>query len=155
MTQPITLREEGFDQLDADGQIRVLARAQWDELERHAELRPFDIDWEGYRRMSAAGLIYFLAARDGEKLVGFSSYFLTRGMRGPSSALIAFSDMWHVLKPYRVGLLAARMLRAAEHDLRDRGARMVLHCDPHHQSLEAFFVRMGYRPIETILEKKL
>jgi GNAT superfamily N-acetyltransferase len=128
-----------------------LVRQHWAETGFDFEL---DIDSGAYRAMTDAGVLFALAATQGDELVGYCTVVV---VPHPFNRRVIFakSDALFVAPEARRGLVAGRLIRAAEDEAKERGAaRFLWHAragTPFAAMLEAH----GYLPADQVLMRKL
>ena len=132
-----------------------LIEANYAEMERHKQLRKMSLDRAGYDMMDKAGKMRCYSARVGGELVGYATFFLSRGYRYDVSGAMAFSDLWFLKPAFRSGDAAARMLSFVENDMRKNGVIALYMCDPLQRSIWPLLKWAGFMPIETTYEKIL
>ncbi|MFJ1253413.1 GNAT family N-acetyltransferase [Cupriavidus sp. CuC1] len=115
---------------------------------------PFAPDVEGYGRAFDAGLVFAVAALDGESVVGYCTVVVTPHPHNPA-VLIAGNDALFVDPAYRNGLTTGRLLKAVEAEAKARGAvRMLWHCRAG-TPLADMLTRHGYAPVDIVVMKEL
>jgi GNAT superfamily N-acetyltransferase len=154
----VTFSECAFSSLRDEG--GPLFALHWLEAsaDRSVALR---VDWEGFKRLEAAGFECCVAARRDGRLVGYAVFLI-----GPSlhyaGRLIGDADAYFLLPSERRGPVGVALLRAAEAALRRRGvtecwARVKLHVQPGRgrRDLRVLFARLGFRAVEILMRKRL
>ncbi len=154
-----TFAEERFTDLreEADG----LFRAHWEEASADRSV-PLDLDWDVYADLERIGAMMAITVRVDGALVGYAIYVVMRHLHYRTRS-VAHSDAFFLDKRFRQSRIGMRMFRFAEEVLRARGvddvsARVKLHVKGGRRrasDLQPVFRRMGYRPVETLLTKRL
>lgn len=89
----------------------------------HAEIadddEPLNIDWPSYDAASRAGNAFAVTARDGEKLVGYITFTISRNLRY-MHLIEATSSGWYIEPEYR-GELGPKILKYANDYLKAGG----------------------------------
>lgn len=111
---------ERLETMLPDG-LRELLRAHWEEAEVDRHCVPLAVDWDHYREMEAAGTYRIISARDGGRLVGYSSFSLTRLARYMSS-IVAIGDILYLAPEARRGWNGVRLIRATVNAMKESGA---------------------------------
>lgn len=133
-----------------------LIEENYAEMERHKQLRKMSLDRASYDMMDRAGKMRCYSARvNGEQLVGYATFFLSRGYRYQTTGAMAFSDLWYLKPGFRSGDTAARMLAFVENDMRKQDVIALYMCDPLQKSIWPLLKWAGFTPIETTYEKVL
>lgn len=140
---------ERLDTLLPDG-LRELLLAHWDEVEIDRRCVPLAIDWDHYREMEAAGTYRIVSAREGGRLVGYSSFSLTRQTRYMNS-LVAFGDVLFLERRARRGWNGVRLIRETVRAIKASGATRVTYgitttarIGQHRATVGDLLARMGY-----------
>lgn len=132
--------------------VHALLRENWDETGFDFDLQP---DAEAYRRAAAAGVLFALAAYDGDQVVGYSTAFVTPHHFNPS-LIVAHTDALFVSKPYRAGTAGGRLLAETERVAKARGAhRICWHTRAGTTLADTLARRPGYTPVDVIVQKEL
>lgn len=127
-----------------------LLRAHWGEVDPGFTLEP---DVTAYQRLHDAGLIFAVAAFDGDALVGYCSAIVVPPPHNPS-ALLAMSDALYVVPALRRTLVAGRLMRCAEAEAAARGARRFVWACRAGTPLAPMLERHGYTPLEHHMMKE-
>jgi GNAT superfamily N-acetyltransferase len=130
--------------------IRELMGSNWAETGFDF---PFDPSAERYQALVDAGIMFALAAFDGERLVGYCTMLVTPTMHNPS-VIIASNDALFVAPKYR-GITGGRMIRAAEQEAKSRGACRVLWHTRSGTKLHESMARHGYVQADIVMMKEL
>lgn len=89
----------------------------------HAEVaednEPLNIDWDLYEKASHAGMAVAVTARDGEKLVGYIVFTVSRNLRH-MHLIEATSSGWYAEPEYR-GRIGSLIVRKSEKFLKAAG----------------------------------
>lgn len=140
---------ESIDAMLSDG-LRELLLAHWHEAEVNRHTVPLAVDWDHYRAMEAAGTYRAVSAREGGRLVGYSSFSLTRQARYMHS-LVAFGDVLYLEPGARRGMNGVRLIRETVKALKDSGAVRVTYgitttarVGRRGKTVADLFERMGY-----------
>lgn len=132
-------------------QIGDLLAANWAETGFDF---PFAPDVAAYQRLYDAGLVFAVAALDGDSVVGYCTVVITPHPHNPTH-IVAANDALFVAPAYRNGLTAGRLLKTVEAEAKRRGAaRMLWHCRAG-TDLADMLVRHGYAPIDIVVMKEL
>lgn len=132
-----------------------LLRRHWQEVALDQGTVPLDPDWDAYAQIEAAGLMHITTARDETgALVGYSAYFIAPNLHY-RSLRVAETDIFWLAPEHRRGLAGARLIRAAEAALAERGVNKVVSKVKIHIDTGPLFERLGYHAIERIYAKTL
>ena len=101
----LTAQSETFETIISE--IEALAPIHWQEVATHKQAREYAPDWDGFKRAEAAGRLYCVTLRDGDKLVGYNIgfYFTESHVKG---RWVAQADAYYILPEYRA--VGARFL---------------------------------------------
>lgn len=155
----LTFEWEPLQTLLDEGLARIVF-THWKEVGVHKREVPLDVDWEGYQLDEDCGILKLLAARRGDKLVGYASYYV-RPHRHYKSTLHAANDAIYVAKGERGAGIA--LIRAAETMLAQiarpeyRYIRILYHAKVAVEAERGTFARvfehLGYPCFETTHDK--
>lgn len=120
----VVIWEEPFsDKLMAE--VMPYLEAHYREIAWRQDVIPLDVDVERYRAMWEAGkVVIFVARKEDLTLVGYNVYFVIQHLHYKST-LYAMNDVLYVEPSARGAAIAAKMLRAAEDSLRQRGVKVM------------------------------
>lgn len=108
---------------------------------------------EMYQRAVSSGVMFALAAVDGEELIGYCTMVVSNHMHNPSVTFAA-SDALFVRKERR-GVVSARLITAAEDEAKRRGATRVLWHTRAGTGLSRTLERRGYKPADVVVMKEI
>lgn len=130
---------------DAIPEMQALAYEHWHYVTDHEW--PVDPDWDKFRELERIGLVRFLAARDGTKLVGYMIFLLCPALHYKTK-LQAHDDAFFLKAEYRKGWAGYKMFRAAQAMLaKDNVDRIVIHMKVK-VPIRSLLKRLGYRQRE-------
>lgn len=136
------------DHMDA---IKQLMADNWAET-------GFDFDFnpsvEMYQRAVDQGVMFALAAFDGDRVIGYCTMMVAPHLHNPA-VIAASNDALFLAKAYRNGMTAARLIKAAETEAKSRGASRVMWHTRAGTGLAAMLERRGYKPADVVVEKGL
>ena len=121
---------------------------------------PFVFNWPLITQLTASGNFVLFTARDGEKLIGYNIFCVTRTTQHASS-IIAINELLYLLPEYRKGISTIiELMSVAERELMRAGVNAVrYHSVPTFKSnkggLGTLYRFMGASPIEVTYEKVL
>lgn len=137
------------DHIDAIGD---LMRANWEETGFGF---PFALDTSAYKRFEAVGLMFAVAAFDGEKgVVGYSTFSINHHPYNPD-VLCCNSDALYVHPSYRNGTVASRLVLETERLAKEAGVDIMLW---HTRGGTKFFEaleRRGYEVADVVMMRRL
>lgn len=115
---------------------------------------PFDPDVATYERLASIGMMFAVAAFDGEHIIGYCTVLVAKHMHNRAMTM-ASNDALFVAPEYRKGLTAAKIMLAAEAEAARRGAsRFTWHCRAG-TDLADTLIRHGYEPVDNVVMKGL
>ncbi len=128
-----------------------LMRANWAETGFDFDFAP---DVGAYQRMHDAGLMFAIAALDGEDLIGYCTAVVGAHLFNPA-VLVASHDALFVARKWRGGTVAARLIAAAEAEAKRRGASRFCWHTRAGTGMAAMLERRGYRPADVVVFKEI
>ena len=137
--------------IDYMHKVVELMRDNWAETGFDFELAP---SAEQYQKIVDLNAMFAVAAFDGDEIVGYCTMVITPHLHNPA-VIVASNDALFVAKPYRNGLTAGRLIKAAEQEAKSRGARKVLWHTRAGTGLAAMLERRGYQPADIVVMKEL
>jgi GNAT superfamily N-acetyltransferase len=121
------------------------------------QLLPMRVDWLAFRRLSAAGGVELVTARDDEqggRLLGFVLYFVVPNLHHIGTT-VAACDFLVVADDMRGLGIAANLMQVAEPILRARGVKFITHMFCTCYDAQPLFPKHGYQLIEQAYLKEL
>ena len=146
IAQPTTV-----DEIEAAPEFADLA-AEYD-ASRIEGMPPANPDWEMYRRLESAGLLFAFSATVDGRLVGYISVLVSVLPR--YSARVATVESYFVAKAHRKTGAGLKLLKLAEDKARELNAPPMLVSAPADGDLAQVLPRLGYRATSTIFFKRL
>jgi hypothetical protein len=144
--------EQYSEQLVED--IKPLLDEHYKEVALHKESIPLDPDWSRYKMLADKGLLFVVTARDDNKLVGYSVFFITQHMHYNSTKM-ASNDVLYLSPEYRKGMAGIRLIKISEIELKKLGVTKVLWHIKFHKDFRNILYRMGYLDEDAIVGKIL
>ena len=144
------IRIELVDPAKYMSSIKELMNENWAETGFDFEFNP---SVEMYQKAVDAGVMFALAAIDGEQIVGYCTMLVGPHMHN-QDIIAASNDALYVTKAYR-GMTSARLIKAAEEEAKRRGAIRVMWHTRAGTGLAAMLERRGYSPADVIVMKGL
>lgn len=137
-------------------QAEELLRAHFDEIatastKRLTHLRP---DWGKYEQLEAAGIVVALAAFTGDEMVGYAVTFVHTHLHY-AGLVYAQNDVLFVAAPHRKSRLGLRLIAQTEHEVKERGARLLLWHAKEGTKLDALLPQLEYAIQDIIYSKEL
>lgn len=130
--------------------ITELMRQNWDETGFGFEFKP---SVETYQAVVDLGLMFVLAAFDGDEIVGYCTMTVTNHMHNPAIK-VASNDALFVRPDHR-GITAGRLIIAAEREAAKRGATRILWHTRAGTNLADAFTKRGYKPADIVVMKEI
>jgi GNAT superfamily N-acetyltransferase len=130
--------------------ISALMLDNWEETGFDFEFAP---SVEMYQQAVAKGVMFALAAVDGDDVIGYCTMAVTPHMHNPS-VIVAANDALFVRKDRR-GIVSARLIVAAEDEAKRRGASRVLWHTRAGTGLAHMLERRGYTPSDVVVMKEI
>lgn len=133
-----------------------LFQAEFDEVGECKHLLHLSINIPLYQGLINAGRGVIYLAKDGEEIVGYSSYTLSQHPKYMDSGLWAFGAGFFLKPEHRGARTAWRLVEFAEAGLRDRAVKFVLAGSRvNHDAAGRLYEAMGYSPHEVARLKAL
>lgn len=148
----VTFQKEPLE--PAFWEAQELFRAHWDEIAEMKDVNVLDPDVDEYRALAKSGRLHILTARDEGKLVGYYAAFIKNNLHY-KSVIVGSDDLYFIHPAYRRGGVGVRLLLAAERMQREAGAVIAVLKEKLSHPHAALFERLGYKPMERVLWKKL
>lgn len=116
---------------------------------------PLDPDYAQYEIFQKSGMLRVFTAREGERLVGYSLYFVSMAPHYKGSKQ-AVQDILFMDAEFRKGSNGIRFIRYCDDWLRTEGVQ-VTYQSTTMQGMDFGIVleRLGYRPLETLYARRL
>lgn len=116
---------------------------------------PLDPDRRQYIAAQEAGILFALAAFDGEEVVGYSTAFVSPHHFNPA-VVMCHSDALFVARSHRDSSAGARLIAETERVARERGAhRMLWHTRAGTALADVLSSRPAYQPADVVVVKDL
>jgi GNAT superfamily N-acetyltransferase len=120
-------------------------------------MMPMRVDWFAFIRLSTAGCVVLVTARDDEyggRLLGFVLYLVVPNLHRIGTTLAACDFLVVDIEARGLGV-AANLMKTAEPILRERGANLITHQFCVCYDTEPLFPKQGYALIEQSYAKEL
>lgn len=133
-------------------ELCVMLELHYEELTLDKHIVKLDPDWARYSDMEHAGIFHFLSAREDEKLVGYSAFFINQSLHY-KSLRVAQNDVMFLHPSKRNGMAGIRLIKESEKMVSDLGANKIMfHCK-YSNDLKQILIRLGYKDEEAMLGK--
>lgn len=110
-------RDRGFDDMLA---------LNWEEIEGHKEVSPFDPDWPAYRDLEKRGVLKLGVLCAGIQMIGYNVFFVNKPLHHRSTVW-AINDLLYLEPEHRLGRNGIFLVTEAERRLRELGAKVILY----------------------------
>lgn len=131
--------------------LAPLLAMNWEETGFDMLLDP---QWRMMDEYQQAGAMFALGAFDGDKIVGYSSAFLTPHTFN-GSLYCCHSDALYVLPEYRAAMIGARLIIETELTAKARGANRMLWHTRAGTTLAEVLEKRGYIPADIVVMKEI
>lgn len=148
----ISYQIETFDQVKDD--IKDLLRLHYNEVALDREYIPLDPDWDKYEAIYHRGGLFIATARDDNKLIGYSVFFVVNHLHY-SSTLVASNDVLYLRPEYRQGTAGIKLIKFSESELKKAGVDKAVWHIKYHKDFRKILYRMGYKDEDAIVGKVL
>jgi hypothetical protein len=126
---------------DVIAEVEPLLQLHYEELTLNKDRVKLDPDWQRYAELEHAGGFHVFTARDGDKLVGYSAFFLNTHIhyRG---LMLAQNDVLYLHPEHRLGLVGVKLIKMSHSGMKKLGAdKIVWHCK-HSNQLKRLLLRL-------------
>jgi GNAT superfamily N-acetyltransferase len=132
-------------------QAMPLILAHWSEMAIDFDLAP---SVDAYAEMERDGVLFALAAFDGDEMVGYSTAMLGSHFFNPAM-VVCQSDALFVRQDHRAGVAPGRLILETERTAKSKGAqRMIWQAKPGTPAA-AMFADHGYQPVDVAYSRNL
>lgn len=135
-------------------ELKPLLEEHYLEIAMYKDQIKLNPDYDTYAKLQEQGVLKIFTARDSDKLVGYSIYFLKTNLHY-SDHLYAINDIVYVDKEYRGRVLAFDMLAFAEDQLADQGVSVITMHMKTFAAFETLMECLSYDRAEIIYTKYL
>lgn len=133
--------------------IDALTRRHWEEIGHYADM-PSDPDYARYQEVEAAGHLRAYTARVGRELVGYTTFFVGKGLHY-RTVLIATEVATYLAPEHRKGLTGMRFMKFVDTELAAEGVQVISRHVKHRRDFGPVLERMGYEVQDVVYTKKL
>lgn len=136
---------------DHVGAVQALIAANWAETGFDFDLEP---NWMGYQALQDAGIVFAVAAFDGERIVGYSTACVIPHTFNPA-VVFCSSDALFVAPEYRKCSAGFKLIRETERIGAARGAKRMTWHTRAGTPLARSFEKRGYASADVIMMGRL
>lgn len=144
----ITYREEKFN--DIIEEMMPILEQHYSEIAMYQDKIEFIPDLDFYNL--AQDVTCYITARDDEKLVGYSVYFV-KAHPHYKEDIYAANDILYIDKDYRNGSVSVEMLSFAETTLKNKGVSVITMHMKNYAPFERLMATLNFDTAETIFTK--
>ena len=134
--------------------IKPLIVRHYEEIALHKEYIPLDPDWGRYEKLATMNGLLIVTARDEDKLVGYSVFYISPMMHYKST-ISASNDIIWLAPEYRKGMTGVRLIKESERALKELGITKILWHIKFIKDFRKILYRMGYIDEDAIVGKIL
>lgn len=128
----------------------------YDELALHKEAMPMGLDGALYLELERLGRLLVVAARRGRELVGYYvAIIIDHHPHNKTGGKVSTCDMFYLLPECRRGGAGARLLMAAERELKNRGVVKASMSTKIHFENAELFDALGWEKTDVVRQKLL
>lgn len=150
----LTFQVETWLNLERDGS--EIFKVHYGELALHKQAMPMGLDNTIYLEFERLGLLLVLTARRDGKLVGyFVAITIHHHPHNKDGGKVSTCDMFYILPEHRRGGAGAKLLKAAESELRARGVKKASISTKLHFENGALLDALGWEPTDIVRQKLL
>ncbi len=148
----VTFQQEML--FEVASEVDDLLQMHYQELTLNKERVKLNPMWTEYSRLEQAGVFKVFTARDEDKLVGYSAFFVRPHLHY-ADLLTAINDVLFLHPDYRQGLTGVRLLKHCESALKEMGVHKLCWHAKLETPLIPLLKRQGYTVEEVSLGKML
>jgi len=149
------IRFEVIKEVDSiKDQIQVLIKRHYAELTLDKDVMKLAPDWDRYNELNNLGKLSIVAAYDGEKIVGYSVFFLNEHIHYKNN-IIANNDVLFLAPEYRLGMTGIKLIKYSEMILQQLGVSKVIWHVKQAKDFRKLLHRMGYQDEDIIVGRAL
>lgn len=146
----LSFQEEKFAYILEE--LEPLLLKHWKELANYKDQRPLDIDYIGYTKLNAEGIIRIFTVRNDGILIGYSSWVIANNLHYQTWKH-AVCDVYYLEQEYRKTGVAAKMFDDIEERLKVSEVKLMTLQDKVTHSHNKLFISRGYMLTEQNYEK--
>lgn len=135
-------------------EIETLLPLHYDEIAVNKDVIPLDCNWAAYEKKERDGELHIITVRLDGRLIGYHVSFVTPHLHYKST-LMAFVDVYFLLKEHRRGRIGLGLFQEVEKSLKARGVVKVFSGTKLHSDISPLFERLGWHATETLFTKVL
>jgi len=132
--------------------IEYLLKLHYQELTLHKEHIALDPDWERYADLERAGKLLIFTARDEERLVGYSVFFINNHIHYKNN-LFAVNDVLFLHPEYRKNSCGPRLIKFCDEEVSKLGKVKITWHVKVSRDFRPILHRLGYVDEEVICGK--
>ena len=148
----VSFQEEKFE--DVIEELKPLLTFHWNELANNKDIRPLDVDFDTYVKLSEIGSLRLFTVRNDGVLVGYASFMLANNPHYKTWKY-ATCDVYYLDPRFRLSGIGTTMFEEIQSWLKSLGVKSVTVQDKINHSHEEFFLRLGFNLVERTYEKIL
>ena len=142
----ITYQVEKFT--DVIPEFKNIIEQHCDEISLYnKEIAPLDPDWELYKNMDKANLLFTYTVRNESRLIGYYVSVVIKHLHYKQT-LVSDCDVFYLLPEYRKGLIGYRLILWAEKELEKIGVKIIILSAKFNKPLESLAKRLGHKPLD-------
>ncbi len=147
---------EVADVLDAEFRIAVdaLSCLNYAETGPSAQGLILKVDWDALERAQAAGVLFVVAVRTPQDVVGYAVVWLARHPTYCGQTVAQCSSLFVESEARRLGA-GLSLIRKMTEEAKERGAEVFLMGCPRGGRADRVFQSLGWEPVETLYAKSL
>lgn len=134
------------------GEIDSLLKMHYDELTLNKEHVILDPDWERYADLEKQGKLIIYTARDGDKLVGYSVFFMNQHIHYKNN-LFAMNDVLFLHPDYRKNSCGPKLIMFCDQELSKLGKVKITWHVKFTRDFRPILHRLGYVDEEVMCGK--
>jgi len=134
--------------------IQLLIKRHYAELTLDKDVMKLAPDWDRYNELNSLGKLSIVAAYDGDKMVGYSVFFLNEHIHYKNN-IIANNDVLFLAPEYRLGMTGIKLIKYSEMILQQLGVSKVIWHVKMAKDFRKLLHRMGYQDEDIIVGRAL
>jgi hypothetical protein len=133
-------------------ELKPLTERHYQEVALDKQHIPLAPDWTRYTKIAELGSLLVVGARDKDKLVGYSVFYISEMMHYMTT-LSASNDVVYLAPEYRTGFAGVKLIKASETALKARGVTKVIWHVKFAKDFRKILYRMGYCDEDAVVGK--
>jgi GNAT superfamily N-acetyltransferase len=132
--------------------VDSLLSMHYEELTLNKDKIKLQPVWSRYAALEQAGAFVCFTARDDEKLIGYSAFFVNAHLHYEQT-IVASNDVLFLHPDYRQGMTGIKLIKFSESQLKSMNVNKITWHAKHNTALIPILERLGYKNEEVVMGK--